>query len=149
VKAFQIQKPGSGTVIDTPELRVPNAGEVLLRVNLVGMCGTDLTTFRGGNAMVTFPRIPGHEIAATVVEGADDIIPSFRKSCLLRSIVVFFASRHCTLSTTMAAPARQRFQCCLPRGRVGIDVFQESIPQSDLHRRPGGVFCLMPASERR
>jgi threonine dehydrogenase-like Zn-dependent dehydrogenase len=44
-------------------------GEVLLRVNLVGMCGTDLTTYRGGNAMVTFPRVPGHEVAATVVAG--------------------------------------------------------------------------------
>jgi threonine dehydrogenase-like Zn-dependent dehydrogenase len=47
------------------------AGDVLLRVALVGMCGTDLTTFRGANAMVTFPRVPGHEVAATVVEGGD------------------------------------------------------------------------------
>ena len=68
MKAFQIQQPGAASIIDVPELHTPEAGEVLLRVNLVGMCGTDLTTFRGGNAMVSFPRIPGHEIAATVVE---------------------------------------------------------------------------------
>jgi threonine dehydrogenase-like Zn-dependent dehydrogenase len=46
---------------------------VLLKVDLVGMCGTDLTTFRGGNAMVSFPRIPGHEVAATVVDGWEDL----------------------------------------------------------------------------
>jgi threonine dehydrogenase-like Zn-dependent dehydrogenase len=48
---------------------------VLLRIDLVGMCGTDLTTFRGGNPMVVFPRILGHEVAATVIEGAADLPP--------------------------------------------------------------------------
>ena len=71
MKAVQIRQPGSCAMIDVPAVEAARTGEVLLRVNLVGMCGTDLTTFRGGNAMVTFPRIPGHEVAATVVEGGD------------------------------------------------------------------------------
>lgn len=75
MKAFQIQEPGLAKVIETPRLSQPAAGEVLLRVNLVGMCGTDLTTFRGGNAMVEFPRVPGHEVAATVVAGSSDLAP--------------------------------------------------------------------------
>lgn len=73
MKAFQIQAPRSAVVVDAPELRHPGAGEVLLRVNLVGMCGTDLSTFRGGNAMVTYPRIPGHGgslIVMAIVGGA-------------------------------------------------------------------------------
>ena len=69
MKAFEIHEPGSAGVIEVQELSQPAKGEVLLRVNLVGMCGTDLTTFRGGNAMVTFPRIPGHEVAGTIVSG--------------------------------------------------------------------------------
>ena len=48
-------------------------GEALLRVKMVGMCGTDLNTFRGRNAMVKFPRIPGHEVAAEIVEGGGDL----------------------------------------------------------------------------
>jgi threonine dehydrogenase-like Zn-dependent dehydrogenase len=59
--------------VETPAIAGPRAGEVLLKVSLVGMCGTDLTTFRGGNAMVTFPRILGHEVAATVVEDTADL----------------------------------------------------------------------------
>jgi len=43
----------------------------LLKVKLVGMCGSDLNTFRGKNPLVTYPRILGHEIAATVVEAPD------------------------------------------------------------------------------
>src|SRR5665213_2176734 len=72
MKAFQIQAPGAASLIDLP---VPDEQQdgVLLRVALVGLCGTDLKTFQGGNAMVTFPRIPGHEVAATVVEDSGDL----------------------------------------------------------------------------
>src|SRR5581483_8659381 len=43
-------------------------GEALLRVRRIGLCGTDLSSWRGRNPLVSFPRIPGHEIAATIVE---------------------------------------------------------------------------------
>lgn len=53
------------------QLRQPVAapGELLLRVDLVGLCGTDLNSFRGHNPLITYPRVLGHEIAATVVSG--------------------------------------------------------------------------------
>jgi threonine dehydrogenase-like Zn-dependent dehydrogenase len=70
MKAFQIQAAGSAAVVDQP-IPGEEQGEVLLRVALVGMCGTDLATFRGSNAMAVLPRIPGHEVAAIVVEGGD------------------------------------------------------------------------------
>jgi threonine dehydrogenase-like Zn-dependent dehydrogenase len=44
------------------------AGEALLRVRRIGLCGTDLNSYRGRNPLVSFPRIPGHEIAATIIE---------------------------------------------------------------------------------
>jgi alpha-L-fucosidase len=43
---------------------------MLLTVRMVGLCGTDLNSFRGLNPLVSFPRIPGHEVSATVVECA-------------------------------------------------------------------------------
>lgn len=74
MKAFRIDGPGNAIVVDVPET-APPGDEVLLRVKMVGLCGTDLNTFRGRNAMVEFPRIPGHEVAAEVVEGGDDLQP--------------------------------------------------------------------------
>lgn len=47
----------------------PGRGDVLLRVRMVGLCGSDLNSFRGLNPLVSFPRIPGHEVSATVVQG--------------------------------------------------------------------------------
>jgi threonine dehydrogenase-like Zn-dependent dehydrogenase len=66
MKALYLDAPGQTGLRDIEEPQ-PAAGEVLLRVELVGMCGSDLNSFRGKNPMVSFPRIPGHEIAATVV----------------------------------------------------------------------------------
>lgn len=69
MKTFQVQAAGVAGLIDQPLPSAAGRDEVLLRVAMVGMCGTDLSTFRGANAMVTYPRVPGHEVAATVVEG--------------------------------------------------------------------------------
>src|SRR5436305_1217664 len=67
MRAFVIQEPGKTRVAEV-ERPSPGPEEVLLRTRVVGMCGTDLNTFRGKNPMVTYPRIPGHEIAATIQE---------------------------------------------------------------------------------
>src|SRR5580704_5945931 len=70
MKALIIQKPGEIAVGNTAE-PAAKPGEVLLRVRMIGLCGSDLNTYRGKNPMVSFPRIPGHEIAATVEEVND------------------------------------------------------------------------------
>ena len=67
MKALEITSPGAARLVDRPE-PAPVAGELLLRIHTVGYCGTDLSTYRGRNPLVTYPRIPGHEVAA-VVEG--------------------------------------------------------------------------------
>ena len=52
-------------VVDIEE---PQMGddEVLLRLNYVGFCGSDLNTFLGRNPMVHMPVIPGHEVGAVI-----------------------------------------------------------------------------------
>jgi 2-desacetyl-2-hydroxyethyl bacteriochlorophyllide A dehydrogenase len=67
MKALVIRKPGEAAIEIVAE-PVRKNGDVLLRVRMIGMCGSDLNSFRGKNPLVQYPRIPGHEIAATVVE---------------------------------------------------------------------------------
>jgi threonine dehydrogenase-like Zn-dependent dehydrogenase len=71
MKALVIRKPGEAAIESRPE-PVRKVGDVLLRVRMIGLCGSDLNSFRGKNPLVQFPRIPGHEIAATVVETGDE-----------------------------------------------------------------------------
>src|ERR1700730_12342552 len=71
MKALVIKKPGEAVVESMAE-PVASEDPLLLRVRMVGLCGSDLNSFRGRNPLVTFPRIPGHEVAATIVVGSKE-----------------------------------------------------------------------------
>ena len=47
--------------------------DVMIEMDTVGFCGTDLSTFRGRNPLVSYPRIPGHEVAARLVKSGPDV----------------------------------------------------------------------------
>lgn len=65
MRALVIDRPGEARII---EVEGPAAGpcDAMMRIRRVGLCGTDLSTFLGKNPLVTYPRIPGHEVAATL-----------------------------------------------------------------------------------
>lgn len=67
MQALRIEAPGRWAFADVAR-PIPREGEVLLQVKRIGYCGSDLSTFRGANPLVQYPRIPGHEIAAVVAE---------------------------------------------------------------------------------
>ena len=67
MKALFVTQPGQAQIGAAAEPR-PGPGEVLLAVRCVGYCGSDLSTYRGKNPLVGYPRIPGHELAAVVEE---------------------------------------------------------------------------------
>lgn len=73
MKAFQIVAPGSFRFLDDLDPPEAASGEVLLRVQTLGFCGSDLNTFRGRNPIVSYPRIPGHEIVGTIAAIGPDV----------------------------------------------------------------------------
>jgi 2-desacetyl-2-hydroxyethyl bacteriochlorophyllide A dehydrogenase len=77
MKAVVIKTPGKLIVKDlnTP---VPGPGEVLLQMQYVGLCGSDLSTYLGKNPMVSYPRIPGHEISGVITELGEDIPDGYK-----------------------------------------------------------------------
>ena len=72
MKALSLLHPENAQISDIPEPK-PSSGDLLLKVEMVGLCGTDLNSFRGKNPLITYPRVLGHEIAATVLEGSTTI----------------------------------------------------------------------------
>src|ERR1700753_1591940 len=72
MKAVVLERPGEASVSNVAEPVVGEA-DVLLKVNLIGLCGSDLNSFRGRNPLVSYPRIPGHEVSATIVEIDRDV----------------------------------------------------------------------------
>ena len=60
-------------VVDVPEQEM-KAGDVMIRLQYVGFCGSDLNTYLGRNPMVKLPVIPGHEVGA-VIEAVGSEVP--------------------------------------------------------------------------
>lgn len=67
MKAVQITEPGQVELIDLPK-PAPAEGEALLRILYGGVCGSDVGTYRGSFLYADYPRIPGHEFSAEIVE---------------------------------------------------------------------------------
>jgi threonine dehydrogenase-like Zn-dependent dehydrogenase len=60
-------------IVDVPEQEM-RAGDVMIRLQYVGFCGSDLNTYLGRNPMVKLPVIPGHEVGA-VIEAVGSEVP--------------------------------------------------------------------------
>ncbi|SDX69445.1 hypothetical protein SAMN05444411_10857 [Lutibacter oricola] len=74
MKVVRLKEPGIWEKLDIEQ---PNeelaSGNVLLKVNKIGVCGTDLHAFKGQQPFFSYPKILGHELAVEVVAVADDV----------------------------------------------------------------------------
>ena len=83
MKAIQLAEPKSFRVIDVPEPAEPGAGEAVVKVFRVGVCGTDYSGYLGKMPFFSYPRIPGHELGVEVVAvgpGVTNVKPGDRAS---------------------------------------------------------------------
>ena len=67
MKAIRINAPGEVEILELP-MPERKPGKALLRVLYGGLCGSDLGSYRGTFAYFDYPRIPGHEFSAEIVE---------------------------------------------------------------------------------
>lgn len=67
MKAIVIPNPNEIEIREVPMPEVKE-GEALLKVRYVGICGADVASFTGNQPFTTYPRIPGHEFSAEIVE---------------------------------------------------------------------------------
>ncbi|MBN1380080.1 MAG: zinc-binding alcohol dehydrogenase family protein [Deltaproteobacteria bacterium] len=67
MKAYAISKPFETALLEIEE-PVPGPTDVVLDVKYLGLCGSDLNSYRGLMPFVTYPRIPGHEISGIITD---------------------------------------------------------------------------------
>jgi threonine 3-dehydrogenase len=72
MQALMKEKPGAGAVLTDTDVPVPKDDEVLIRVKLAAICGTDLHIYRwddwAANANLLVPGIIGHECVGEVLQ---------------------------------------------------------------------------------
>lgn len=93
MKAIQIAGEQQMQIVDVPEQEM-KAGDVLLRMNYVGFCGSDLSTFLGRNPMVRMPVVPGHEVGA-VIEAVGSDVPEGLKPGMVVTVNPYTACGKC------------------------------------------------------
>lgn len=94
MKTVQIAASGEVSVVEK-QMPVPGRGEVLLKINYVGFCGSDLNTFLGKNPMVKLPVIPGHEISAEIAQLGEEV-PDSIKIGLRCTVNPYTNCQHCS-----------------------------------------------------
>ena len=72
------------SIVELPEPEMAK-DEVLIRLEYVGFCGSDLNTYLGRNPMVKMPVIPGHENGA-VRENTGEDVPEFLKPGMIVTV---------------------------------------------------------------
>ncbi len=65
-RAAVLHEVGGEPLLEERNLAAPGAGEVLVQVDICGLCGSDLFLQDGGFGRDKFPVVPGHEAAGIV-----------------------------------------------------------------------------------
>src|SRR3989441_4618338 len=68
MKAVQVPKAGADFEIVEREIPQPGAGQVRIRVQACGICHSDVVTKEGLFPGISYPRVPGHEVAGVIDE---------------------------------------------------------------------------------
>ena len=83
MKAVKLHAPRQASVIDEPA-PAAGPGEVVIRIDATGLCGSDLSTWLGHHPFRRPPVVLRHEAAGTVVAVETDvtsIAPGMRGPC--------------------------------------------------------------------
>ncbi len=66
MKAAQVSVAGAGLEIVELEVPDPGPGQVRIRVHACGVCRSDAIIVEGRRPGISYPRVPGHEVAGVV-----------------------------------------------------------------------------------
>src|SRR5258708_12967389 len=73
MKIAVVPKPGADFEIQEREIPQPGPGQVRIRVQACGICFSDHLVKDGLWPGLTYPRSPGHEVAAVIAELGPDV----------------------------------------------------------------------------
>lgn len=104
------------------EMPIPGEGEALLKILYAGICGSDSSVYVGGQPFASYPRIPGHEFSAEIIDIGDNNLGLEPK--MIVTAVPYFNCGHCY-------PCKNgKINCCEDNQTMGVQrdgAFEEYI----------------------
>ncbi|MEG0215597.1 MAG: zinc-binding alcohol dehydrogenase family protein [Hungatella sp.] len=111
MKAVWIAKPKEIEIVELPMPEVKK-GEALLKILYCGICGADVASYTGNQPFTTYPRIPGHEFSAQILE-----IPENDRGLKVGDIVTCNPYFNCG---TCYSCQRGFVNCCTDNQTMGV-----------------------------
>jgi 2-desacetyl-2-hydroxyethyl bacteriochlorophyllide A dehydrogenase len=147
MRAAVLLGPRQLEVRDVP-IPVPGAGEALVQVDRVGVCGTDVELYTGEmaylhNGHASYPLQPGHEWCGRVVETGPNVEPAWQGQRVTGDTMLG--------DGTCGLCRRGRQHLCANREEIGIrrrpGALAEflTVPVRGLHRLPDTVDATLGA----
>ncbi len=148
MRAFVLTAPGRYEVQEVPA-PVPAVGEVVVDVERVGVCGTDVEFFTGEMAYLhqghsSYPMRLGHEWAGRVAAVGDGVDPAWvGRRVMGDTMLGCGACRRCRRGHQHVCANRQ--EVGVRDGRPGALAEQLAVPVSSLHVLPDTVDAALGA----
>ncbi|MGE6753738.1 zinc-binding alcohol dehydrogenase family protein [Rossellomorea sp. NPDC071047] len=73
MKAVQVTGPHQLSIVEREKPVITHEQDVLIKVKMVGICGSDIHIYHGTNPLATLPRVIGHEVTGVVEAVGDDV----------------------------------------------------------------------------
>lgn len=130
MKALVYTAPETLAYRDEPEpARLP--GDVMVKVEAVGICGSDMHAFHGHDARRPAPLILGHEAAGAVIEGARK-----GETVVVNPLVTCGACEDCLSGRSNICAAREIISIAPRQGAFAEYI---AIPERNLIKVPDGM----------
>jgi threonine dehydrogenase-like Zn-dependent dehydrogenase len=148
MRAYVLTGPGEGSVQDVPA-PAATPGEVVVDVERVGLCGTDVEFFTGEMAYLHsghawYPIRLGHEWAGTVTAIGDGVEPAWLGRRVMGDTMLGERTcRRCRRGHQHVCEHRQ--EVGVRAGRPGALAEQLAVPVSSLHALPEAVDAALGA----
>ncbi|RBP00837.1 zinc-binding alcohol dehydrogenase family protein [Rossellomorea aquimaris] len=73
MKAVQVTGPHQLSIVEREKPVITHEQDVLIKVKMVGICGSDIHIYHGTNPLATLPRVIGHEVTGVVEAVGDEV----------------------------------------------------------------------------
>ena len=128
-----LQAPRRVDVVDA-EPGAPGADQAEVRLRWAGICGSDLSAYRGTSPLVTYPRVLGHELLVDVLR-CDSRPALVGRRAVVEPLLPCGRCRACRLG---------RYNCCVDLRVLGVHADggmreRAVLPADRLYAVPGGL----------
>lgn len=111
MKTIVCEEPNRFLMKET-ERPAMRAGEALVKIKRIGICGTDLHAYKGNQPYFTYPRILGHELSGEIVDIQDS-----ETDLTCGDLVTVMPYRYCG---TCVACRQGKTNCCTSLNVLGV-----------------------------